>query len=94
MGNPNVRRSQNSLIDDIESLVTINEHDEAVAKAIGTGMNKVSLRAIEHDQDKVDHLFGNRYQASAKIKTPMFEDDIGRLMIAHEEMDDLNLLVA
>jgi hypothetical protein len=34
-------------MDDLESLITITEHDEAVAKAIGKGMNKVSLG--EHD---------------------------------------------
>lgn len=80
----------------MESLITITEHDEAVAKAIGMGMNKVSLGAIEHDKDPSD-IFGNRYQTSAKIKTPMFEDNAGKLILGlskHHpaDMADLNIL--
>lgn len=95
LGLPQARRSQNSLMDDLESLITITDHDEAVAKAIGMGMNKVSLGAIDHDKDPSD-IFGQRYQTSAKIKTPMFEDNIGKFIGGYHpnNIDNLHEIIA
>lgn len=64
LGRPALTK-QSPLMDDLESLITIAENDES----------NTLEQVVDFPQIKPDHFFAAHNQASAKIKTPMFEED-------------------
>ena len=95
LGGPRRRqKSRTSLIEDLESLITIAENEDHLAAAAGGSTNLAALQnQLFYQQRGSQGGLLNierepRVKKFNKIKTPMFEDDIAKLCESSSEDED------